>query len=152
MEFIEGMCKSRFIMENRITNRTRRWRSGPQPKVPEELRTKTISLRLTPAEHAELVARAKEHNMPVGRYCHQGVMKQKIAAPIPETNQKQWAYLGKIASSITILVRIAARRENFFIKPEDSVVLRMILQELRRIRMLLITGSTRLFEGDDNEG
>jgi len=103
---------------------------------PEQRRTNTISVRLTDAEHAALVAEAASvgRGDELGRYLyekHAGRLPRRI----PAINREAWSRLGKVAGGLATIAKAAAILQ---LPVLDRVLLDELRDELHAVRMALL--------------
>jgi len=115
-------------------------RRGRPELPPEQRRSHTISVRLTDAEHAALVAEAATVGRAneIGRYLYEKTSNQ-IPRRIPAINREAWSRLGKVAGGLATIAKAASILN---LPVLDRVLLEELRDELRGVRLALI-GSNR---------
>jgi hypothetical protein len=81
-----------------LPNLPRRKR-GPKPKAPDSLRVHTVSVRLNPAELAELDSARTGVKMQRGEYLRNASIG-KLPPTVPEINQEAWTNLARVAGNL----------------------------------------------------
>lgn len=124
-----------------MTKAAKTKRTGPKPKPERDLRTHTISVRLTVAEAEALKAEAAEvgREKQVGRYLYEK-HSGRVPLHIPAVNLEAWGRLGRVAGGLTTMAKAAAAMQLPMI---DRLLVEQVREELREVRSLLIGGGRR---------
>lgn len=109
-----------------------------RPALPaDEQRSCLISVRMTPAERADLERLAKADGMAdqMGRYLYERGIARKPLTRIPPVNVEAWGRLGKVAGGLTTMAKAAAVMN---LPTIDRLLLEEVRDELRAVRLALI--------------
>ena len=87
-----------------MTDKTRKFKSGPKPLDLKVKRTHTVSVRMNEAELAHLDALRAPRNLQRGAYMRAAFM-QSLPPTVPELNQKAWLELSKSAANLNQIAR-----------------------------------------------
>jgi len=84
-------------------------RRGGRPNAsPSELRSVTVGLRLTPAEHAQLLAKSHAAGLSVGTFLRHAATATKVPKPpVPAVNRQGYIALGRLANNLNQLAKAA---------------------------------------------
>lgn len=119
-----------------MTKEVRGRRRGRPALAPGEGRGCTISVRLTPAERAELEEKAAAAGQPkLGRYLYERALARRIPARIPPVNAEAWSRLGNVAGALTTMAKAAAVMQ---MDTVDRLLIEQVRDELRAVRLALI--------------
>lgn len=129
-----------------MTKEIRGRRRGRPALAPGEGRECQVSVRMTPAEHADLVAEATSagHGNRLGRYVYER-HSGRLPIRIPAVNQEAWGRLGRVAGGLTTMARAAVILQ---LPVLDRALLAEVRDELRAVRLALIGANA---PGDDAE-
>lgn len=104
---------------------------GRPPKDPALVASVKLSLRVTPAEHDLLHAKAREAGKPLKRVLLAAVLALRLPAPVPRVNRALSIELGRIGNNLNQLARLANGGNPVSV---DLALLREIAQLIRRVR------------------
>lgn len=84
-------------------------RRGGRPKAkPSELRSVTVGVRLTPAEHAVLCEKAKHAGLAVGELLRHAATDLPVPKPpVPAVNRQSYIAFGRFAANLNQLAKAA---------------------------------------------
>lgn len=84
-------------------------RRGGRPKAkPSELRSVTVGVRLTPAEHAALCEKAKQAGLSVGELLRHAATEIAVPEPpVPRANRQSYIALGRLTANLNQLAKAA---------------------------------------------
>jgi len=119
-------------------------RNGRPKLAPESVRTKTIGVRVNPAELDELGKKAEVMGVLPAHYLRiVGLAKRLPPPPVPAVNREEYARLGRLAGNLNQLAQAVNRGEITEINPG---LLFDIKQEVSLLRLSLIMKK----KGDDD--
>lgn len=87
-----------------MTDKTRKFKSGPKPLSAKDKRTHTVSVRLNEAELAHLDALRAPRKLQRGAYMRAAFM-QSLPPSVPELNQAAWLELSKSAANLNQIAK-----------------------------------------------
>jgi hypothetical protein len=108
-----------------------------RPALPAaERRRRTISVRLSDAEHAALRKESAEFGRgnEIGRYLYEK-WAGRVPPRIPAINREAWSRLGNVAGALTTIAKEAASRQ---LPALDRILLDELRGDLRAVRMALL--------------
>ncbi len=132
-----------------MTKEAKNRRRGAPRKVPEETRSRVVTVRLTPAEYDHLRALAersakrvgKARKPPLGQFLAERVLS-RAPKTIPAINQTMWSYLGHWAGAFTTIANAAAGQRLAellpHLQPELIVAIDQLRTEFQATRLALL--------------
>lgn len=118
---------------------------GGRPKMaPENIRHKSLSIRLNATELGEVLRKADSSGLPPTVWLRRAALSRMVPRPpVPELNRAAYAELARLAGNLNQLTR-AAHEGRIAIAPEFINKIREAVQELR----LGLLGAERDSESD----
>ncbi len=132
-----------------MTKDTKKRRRGAPRKVPEETRSRVVTVRLTPAEYDHLRALAERSAKRVGK-ARRATLGQCLAErafsrhprTVPAINQALWSHFGHWAGAFTTIANAAAggRMAELLphLQPDLIVAVEQLRAELQATRLALL--------------
>ncbi len=109
----------------------KRWRHGRPKTDPAVIRGFIIGVRANRAELCELQNKAKEMNMPLGRFLRLAALARALPrCPAPELNRKAYQELAHMGSNLNQMTK-AANQGRVNLSPQFFMQLRALLDEVR---------------------
>ena len=106
-------------------------KSGRPKKAPENIRHKSLSIRLNSVEHGEVLRRADGSGLPPTVWIRRAALSRIVPRPpVPELNRAAYAELARLAGNLNQLTK-AAHEGHVDIAPEFIEKIRESVQELR---------------------
>ena len=106
-------------------------KSGRPKKSPENIRLKSLSIRLNSAEHGEVLRRADGSGLPPTVWIRRAALSRIVPRPpAPEINRIAYAELARLAGNLNQLTK-AAYEGRVNIAPEFIEAIREAVQKLR---------------------
>lgn len=136
-------CPLRGHQEKNMNgNRLHRSKGKPgRPKgAPEDIRRKTIGVRVNEAEWQNLESKAKEMGMSPAQWLRVAALSRRLPAPpVPAANRESYAELARLAGNINQLARAAHERRAMV----DTALLREVLRQVQSLQTALLGINTR---------
>lgn len=111
--------------------RRKRWRHGRASINPADIRGFIIGVRANHAELSEIQAKAKEMNLPVGRFLRQAALARVLPRrSVPELNRKAYGELARMGGNLNQMAR-AANQGNITLSAQFFFQLKGLLEEVR---------------------
>lgn len=110
---------------------------GGRPKGdPAALRSATIGVRVSPGEHAVLIAKAAHMNLPPAQWLREAALSRRLPSPpVPTINRQEYAELARLAANLNQLTRLA--NEGGRVVIANGLLERLTL-ETKRLRLALL--------------
>ena len=119
-------------------------RRGGRPRhAPGTVRTDTIGVRVTPAEHAALRTKAETLGTTPADWLRQAGLSRRLPSPpVPAINREEYAELARLSGNLNQLVRLANSGQP--VSVADGLLQRVIAEvsQLRRALLGLGLGDT----------
>jgi len=120
-----------------MDEQVRRKSKGGRPKGdPLAVRGRTIGVRVSPAEYAQLCAKAEHLGMTPAHFLRAAALSRRLPAPaVPAANREQYAELARLAANLNQLTRLANKGRPVVVREE---LLQQIADQLRWLRLALV--------------
>ena len=114
----------------------RRGKGGRPPGDPAAVRRATIGVRVSAAEYAALRTTAAQMGMSPAQWLRTAALTRRLPPPpVPAANREQYVALGRMATNLNQLTRLANAGQLVVI-PER--LLQRLTAEVRRLRLALL--------------
>lgn len=114
----------------------RRGKGGRPPGDPAAVRRATIGVRVSAAEYAALRTTAAQMGMSPAQWLRTAALTRRLPPPpVPAANREQYVALGRMATNLNQLTRLANAGQLVVI-PER--LLQRLTTEVRRLRLALL--------------
>ena len=114
----------------------RRGRGGRPRHAPGSVRNVTIGVRVTPAEHATLRAKAETLGMTPAQWLRQaGLTRRLPPPPVPAINREEYAELARLSANLNQLARLANSGQAVVVA---DALLERLVSEISRLRQALL--------------
>lgn len=114
-------------------------RGGRPKNAPEDVKNKTIGVRVSPQEFADLEAKATALNMTPAQFLRTAALTRRLPPPpVPAINIEQYAELAKLAANLNRLTKLANQMQ--LVRPVivDKNLLAKTIKETQRLRQALL--------------
>ena len=110
-----------------------------RPPLPEAERLgQTIGVRLSPADHEAIAARAKRANLTAAEYMRRRAIRAPLPIVVPEVNRAAWVELGKLAGNLNQLVRRLNLGQIAVVQPADAATIVRVEVQVQALRRALV--------------
>ena len=114
----------------------KRGRGGRPKNEPGTVRDLTIGVRVSPAEHAALKAKAEQMSTTPAQWLRQAALSRRLPSPpVPPINREQYAELARLSGNLNQLARLANSGQPVTI---PDALLNHLADEVGRLRLALI--------------
>ena len=114
----------------------RRGKGGRPPGDPAAVRRATIGVRVSAAEYAALRTKAAQMGMSPAQWLRTAALTRRLPAPpVPAANRAQYVALGRMATNLNQLTRLANAGQLVVIPDR---LLKRLTAEVRRLRLALL--------------
>lgn len=125
-----------------MTDTEQKRKRGPAPRPPEEVRTKRISIRLTPDEYAKVQERAgRDDSRHVADFVRRLALGKPLKPSIPEVNREAWEVLARSSANLNQVAR--------HLNSGEAMQAELIRKQLESFRLALIGAHLDAEEVDD---
>jgi hypothetical protein len=127
----------RYAHYGEVMTETKARSRGGRPRLPlADVRTPTIGVRVSPAEHAQLCERAAACGMRPAQFLREAALSRRLPAPpAPAVNRDRYVSLARLSANLNQLAKHAnAGRQ---VTVDDALLVQMI-GEVNQLRLALI--------------
>jgi hypothetical protein len=111
-------------------------RGGRPRHAPGTVRAETIGVRVTPAEHAALRAKAEALGTTPAQWLRQAALTRQLPPPpVPAINREEYAELARLSANLNQLARLANSGQPVVVA--DALLERLVC-EVNRLRQALL--------------